>query len=132
MKKLDFEITDKGTLRRLTSNREEHAPDTVKVLCLIEQRLANVEKLLALMIAPIEPSQPDEPSLPVLSSAPVSQDEELIDFNTASFEVLMLLKGVGEITAQRIIENRPYKSLAQVKRTFKDLDWDDLSPLVTV
>ena len=125
MKKLDFEITDKGTLKRLASSREEHAPDTVKVLYLIEQRLANVEELLSQLVL-------DKGVTAPLSAPASNKESSLIDLNTASFEVLMILKGVGEVTAQKIIDGRPYRSLAQVKRTFKDLDWDELSPLVTV
>lgn len=125
MKKLDFEITDKGTLKRLASSREEHAPDTVKVLYLIEQRLANVEELLSQLVL-------DKGVTAPLSTPAPDKESSLIDLNTASFEVLMILKGIGEVTAQKIIDGRPYKTLAQVKRTFKDLDWDELSSLVTV
>jgi predicted DNA-binding helix-hairpin-helix protein len=35
-----------------------------------------------------------------------------VDLNTASFELLMLVRGIGQNYAKRIIEGRPYQSVA--------------------
>lgn len=40
---------------------------------------------------------------------PAEAKKELIDINTASAEELQTLKGVGDVHAKKIIENRPYK-----------------------
>lgn len=40
---------------------------------------------------------------------------ELIDLNTATKEQFMALKGIDELTVQRIIKNRPYAKKDQLK-----------------
>jgi len=40
---------------------------------------------------------------------------ELIDLNTATKAQLMTLTGIGELTVQRIIKNRPYAKKDQLK-----------------
>lgn len=41
---------------------------------------------------------------------------EPIDPNTATVEEIMLLPGVGEVLAERIVEGRPYKSVEDLRR----------------
>ncbi|MEX1110535.1 MAG: helix-hairpin-helix domain-containing protein [Chthoniobacterales bacterium] len=41
---------------------------------------------------------------------------EPIDPNTATVEEIMLLPGIGEVLAERIVEGRPYKSLEDLRR----------------
>lgn len=38
----------------------------------------------------------------------------VLDVNTASLDELCLLRGVGKITAQRIIDGRPYEDVSQL------------------
>jgi DNA uptake protein ComE-like DNA-binding protein len=51
---------------------------------------------------------------------------ELIDLNTATKAQLMTLTGVGELTAQRIIKNRPYAKKDQLKsmKILTDQEYD--------
>lgn len=52
------------------------------------------------------------------STSPVNYADKLgtkVSINTASLEQLMELEGVGEVTAEKIIANRPYESLEQLK-----------------
>jgi DNA uptake protein ComE-like DNA-binding protein len=41
--------------------------------------------------------------------------DELVDLNTATKAQLMALTGIGELTVQRIIKNRPYAKKDQLK-----------------
>ncbi|MFM7376345.1 MAG: ComEA family DNA-binding protein, partial [Chthoniobacterales bacterium] len=41
---------------------------------------------------------------------------EPIDPNTATVDEIMLLPGVGEVLAERIVEGRPYKSVDDLRR----------------
>jgi len=41
---------------------------------------------------------------------------QLIDPNTATVDEIMLLPGVGEVLAERIVEGRPYKSVEELRR----------------
>lgn len=43
-----------------------------------------------------------------------TQKSELIDVNSATKEQLMTLQGVGDVTAQKIIDNRPYRAKNQL------------------
>jgi competence protein ComEA len=57
----------------------------------------------------------------------------LVDLNTASEQELESLKGIGPATAKKIIEARPYKSMADLSKaglTAKNIE--ALKPLVTV
>ena len=45
----------------------------------------------------------------------IAAQKTLVDINSASKKQLMTLPDVGETYAQRIIENRPYKTKAQLK-----------------
>ena len=41
---------------------------------------------------------------------------EPLDPNTATVDQIMLLPGIGEVLAERIVEGRPYKSLDDLRR----------------
>ena len=43
-----------------------------------------------------------------------AEKTQLIDINSASKDELKALQGVGDVTAQKIIDNRPYKNKTQL------------------
>ena len=52
---------------------------------------------------------------PASKSAQKSAEKtQLIDINSASKDELKVLQGVGDVTAQKIIDNRPYKNKTQL------------------
>ena len=52
---------------------------------------------------------------PAQKSTPKSAEKtQLIDINSASKDELKALQGVGDVTAQKIIDNRPYKNKTQL------------------
>lgn len=53
-------------------------------------------------------------SLPLLAAISLALAAEKVDLNTASFEDLQKLKGVGPVIAQRIIDARPFYSVDEL------------------
>jgi competence protein ComEA len=51
-------------------------------------------------------------TIPVYAQAP----KPLVDLNTASQKDLESLKGIGPVTAKKIIDGRPYKSVEELKK----------------
>ena len=57
----------------------------------------------------------------------------LVDLNTASQQELESLKGIGPVSAKKIIEARPYNSVAELSKAgLTDKNIESLKPLVTV
>jgi competence protein ComEA len=57
----------------------------------------------------------------------------LVDLNTASQQEIESLKGIGPVSAKKIIEARPYNSVAELaKAGLTDKNIEALKPLVTV
>jgi DNA uptake protein ComE-like DNA-binding protein len=54
------------------------------------------------------------PKASASNSTTKSTSTSLVDLNTASKQVLMTLPGITETSANKIIENRPYKSKADL------------------
>lgn len=59
---------------------------------------------------------------------------ELVNINTASIEQLDTLPGVGEVTAQKIISNRPYTSIEELKnkKSVTNSTFEKIKDLVAV
>jgi competence protein ComEA len=45
---------------------------------------------------------------PAAKEAPKDAKAELVDINSADEKALMMLKGIGDVTAKKIIKSRPY------------------------
>lgn len=58
--------------------------------------------MLSIMMTPLFPIPPQA------SVAYAADKEELIDLNSATADQLKTLKGVGDVTAEKIITGRPY------------------------
>jgi competence protein ComEA len=54
-------------------------------------------------------AQPQDPAKPERKAPPAAK-KKLLDINSASADELKALKGIGEADAQKIVENRPYKT----------------------
>lgn len=61
-------------------------------------------------------------------------DSELINLNLASLEELDQLSGVGKVTAEKIIRNRPYGSVEELltKKTINKSVFEKIKNLITV
>jgi len=85
------------------------------------------------VIRTIEEEQPVEInpiSLPVEES-PIVEEKKVIDINTASFDELTSIQGIGKTMANRVISEREIKPFAdcneldeRVKRPFKESWWN--------
>src|SRR5579884_1994112 len=66
------------------------------------------------------------------ATAAPAKKAELIDLNSATKEQLMTLPGVGDVTAQKIIDNRPYRAKNQLvqKKIVSQATYDKISSQV--
>lgn len=73
-----------------------------------------------------------DPSL--LQTSAIPGNNELISINNASKEELDSLPGIGEITAEKIINNRPYSSLNDMleKKVINKSQMDKIKDLVSL
>lgn len=53
-------------------------------------------------------AKPATAAAPAAKEAPKDAKVELIDINSADEKTLMTLKGIGDVTAKKIIKSRPY------------------------
>jgi competence protein ComEA len=69
-----------------------------------------------------------------VSDGIIGENSTLININFAQQKELEKLSGVGEVTAKRIIENRPYKSLEEfkVKASIGDALYNKIVPYITI
>ncbi len=63
-----------------------------------------------------------------------NQNNNLIDINSADLEDLDSLPGIGKITAQKIIDNRPYQSIDELstKKVVNKSTFEKIKNLITV
>lgn len=55
-----------------------------------------------------------------------------IDINTCSYEALDSLEGIGAVRANRIINNRPYKDIYQVKKLVGETTFNKIKDKIKV
>ncbi len=78
--------------------------------------------------------QPVQPVQPAGDFTNQSTQSTLININTASFEELDTLPGVGKVIGQKIINNRPYSSIEelQTKKIVNKSTYEKIKDLITV
>jgi competence protein ComEA len=79
------------------------------------------------------PKKPAKTSRSSSTSARVPTKRSPLDLNTASARELQALPGVGPAAARRIVDSRPYASVADLSRAgLPKATLDRITPLVTV
>lgn len=63
---------------------------------------------------PLAPAQENKASAPAQTPPPGKKSQ--VDVNSADLKTLQTLPGIGPVLAQRIIDGRPYKTLADVAK----------------
>lgn len=75
-----------------------------------------------------------QPNIQTVSSNNVSLDSQLININQATMGELDQLPGVGKVTAQKIIQNRPYSNIDELltKKVVNKSVFEKIKDLITV
>lgn len=78
-------------------------------------------------------SQPQSQSTPGSGSGSSSTTDS-IPLNTATAKQLQTLKGVGEVTAQKIIDNRPFTNVSELlsKKIVGEKVYSDIAPQLSI
>jgi len=73
-------------------------------------------------------------SSPTNNQSPITSNQSLININSASLEELDTLPGVGKITAQKIIDNRPFGALEELinKKIVNKTVFENIKNLITI
>lgn len=82
----------------------------------------------------VSPDENKEGAAPATGSAPSSGTSSGININTASTAELETLSGIGPVTAQKIIDNRPYADVNDLltNKIMKESVFNDISDKITV
>ena len=87
-----------------------------RAICILAATALAFALSSALAAAQAKPAAKEEPKQAVKKQPAAAEAKaDLIDLNSATQEQLMTLPGVGEATAQKMIEGRPYANKAQLK-----------------
>ena len=61
-----------------------------------------------------------------------SKKYDKININKCSFEALDNLTGIGEVKAKRIIENRPYKDVYELRKIIGETTFDNIKEYIAI
>lgn len=61
-----------------------------------------------------------------------SKKYDKININECSFEALDSLRGIGEVKANKIIENRPYNDIYELKKIIGETTFNNIKDYITI
>jgi competence protein ComEA len=104
----------------LINNQKLYFPFENELICQIEPLVEESKKIEAMYTNPVTTLPTTEPyseqnSTPATTQSPTNttnnNSPQCVNINTATKEQLVTLNGVGEVTAEKIIQGRPYSKV---------------------